>query len=98
MLGFHCCMGFSLVVVHRLLIVVASLVMEHGLWGVWVLVVVVCGFSSCGMWTQSLWLLHSRAQAEQQWHMGLGAPWHVESSQIRDQTCISCTGQWIPYF
>ena len=30
------------------------------------------GFISCGMWAQELW------------HMGLVAPRHVESSQIRD--------------
>ena len=43
-LGLPCCMGFSLVaaggvhspvVVHRLLTVVAYLVAEHGLYGVW---------------------------------------------------------------
>ena len=48
MLGLHCCVGFSLVaegrvyslvVVQRLLIVVASLLVGHGL-------------SSCGMWAQ----------------------------------------------
>ena len=26
------------------------------------------------------------------WYTGLVAPWHVESSQTRDQTCVSCTG------
>ena len=30
-LGLHCCTGFSLIVVHGLLIVVASSVVEHGL-------------------------------------------------------------------
>ena len=30
-LGLHCCTGFSLVVMHRLLIVVASLVVEYRL-------------------------------------------------------------------
>ena len=30
-LGLHCCAGFSLVVMHRLLIVVASLVVEYRL-------------------------------------------------------------------
>ena len=30
-LGLHCCMGFSLIAVHRLLTAVASLVAEHGL-------------------------------------------------------------------
>ena len=27
--------------------------------------------------------------------MGLVALWHVGSSQIRDQTCVSCIGRWI---
>ena len=31
-LGLHCFTGFSLIVVCRVLIVVASLVAEHGLW------------------------------------------------------------------
>ena len=52
-LGLRCCSGFSLVVVSRsyslaamcqLLIVVASLVVEHGLWGAWVLVGAAPGF------------------------------------------------------
>ena len=52
-LGLRCCSGFSLVAVSRsyslvamcqLLIVVASLVVEHGLWGPWVLVVAVPAF------------------------------------------------------
>ena len=30
------------------------------------------------------------------WHMGLAALWHVESSQIRDQTCVPCVGRQIP--
>ena len=56
MLDLHCCMGFSLVVargvytlvvVQELLIVVASLVEEHALWGVQSSVVVACGLSSC---------------------------------------------------
>ena len=48
-----CCAGFSLVVVvmHGLLIAVASLVAEHGLWGTWASVVAAPGFSSCGSWT-----------------------------------------------
>jgi len=41
MLGLHCCMGFSPVVVCRLLLVVASLTVEHGALGH-------LGFSSCG--------------------------------------------------
>ena len=52
----HCCpwafsscrqQGLLFVVVRRLLIVVASLVAEHGL-GAWASVVVACGLSSCG--------------------------------------------------
>ena len=31
-LGLHCCMEYSLVAVHKLLIAVASLVAEYGLW------------------------------------------------------------------
>ena len=27
--------------------------------------------------------------------MGLVAPWHVGSSQTRDQTCVPCIGRWI---
>ena len=27
--------------------------------------------------------------------MGLVALWHVRSSRIRGQTCLSCTGRWI---
>ena len=55
-LGLHCCMGFSLVVksrgyslvvVHGLLIVRASLVAEHGLQGAWASVTAAHGLSSC---------------------------------------------------
>ena len=58
MLGLHRCSGFSLVVVSRsyslvamcqLLIVVASLVVERGLWGAWALVVAAeQRLSTCG--------------------------------------------------
>ena len=41
------------------------------------------GFSSCGTWAQQLWLAVSRAQAQQLWHMGPVAPWHVGSSRAR---------------
>ena len=27
------------------------------------------------------------------WCMGLAAPWYVESSWIRDQTCVPCIGR-----
>ena len=40
----------TLVEVHILLIALASLVVEHRLYGAWSLVVVACGFSSCGAW------------------------------------------------
>ena len=58
-LGLHCYVGFSLVMSSRayslavvlgLLIVVASLIMEHRLWGTWALVVVPCGLSSSSSW------------------------------------------------
>ena len=49
MLGHICSVGFSLVVVPRLLIVVTSLVVEHGLEGVQTSVVTACGLSSCGV-------------------------------------------------
>ena len=34
-------------------------------------------FSSCGTRAQQLWLMGSRAQAQQLWHTGLVALWHV---------------------
>jgi len=57
------------------------------------------GFSSCSIWAQEFWLTGSRAQ-DQLWHTGLVAPWHMEFSQIRDQThvsCVSCIGRQILY-
>ena len=55
--------GYSLVVVHKLLMAVASLVAERGLSGAQALVVVACGLSNrgsrlsgCGTGT---WLLHA---------------------------------------
>ena len=53
------------------------------------------GFSSCGTRAQQLWLVGSRAQAQQLWRTGLVAPWHVGSSWIRDQTHVPCIGRWI---
>ena len=41
-------------------------------------------------WFLLLGLLHPRAQAQWLWHIGLAAPWHVESSQTRDQTRVPC--------
>ena len=44
---------------------------------------VCAGFSSCSM------------KAQQLWHMGLGALYHVESSWTRDWTRVSCIGRQI---
>ena len=60
---------------------VASLVAEHGL-------------QVCGL--QQLWLVGSRAQAQQLWHTGSVAPQHVGSSQTRAQTSVPCIGRQIP--
>ena len=49
MLGLLCYVGFSLVVVTRLLIVVTSLAVEHELEGTQTSVVAACGLSSCGV-------------------------------------------------
>ena len=49
MLGLHCCTGYSLAAVHRLLAVVVSLLAEPRLYGTWV---------------QQLQLPGSRAQAQ----------------------------------
>ena len=54
------------------------------------------GPSSCGMQAQQLWPSGSRAQAQQLWHIGLAAPWHVESSQTRARTRVPCIGRRIP--
>ena len=56
-LGLHCCVGFFLVAESRgyplvgvsgFLVAVASLVVEHGFWGLWASVVEVHGFRSRG--------------------------------------------------
>ena len=63
-LGLGCCMDFALVVVHRLLIAVASLVVEHRLWGAQSSVVLVHRSScpaACGIFLAQGWnpcLLH----------------------------------------
>ena len=51
------------------------------------------GFRSCSLQTQWLWLLGSRAWAQQLWYMGLVALQHVESSWARDQTRVPCIGR-----
>ena len=48
--GPRCCLGFSLAVELRLLILVASLVAEHGLCGSWASAVTAHGHISCSSW------------------------------------------------
>ena len=64
-LGLLCWVGFSpavasvfysLVAMHRLLTGVASLVVEHGLWGVWASVAETQGLSWCSSLTLEHWL------------------------------------------
>ena len=103
-LGLRCCVqafsgcgerGLLFIAVHRLLIAVASLVVEHGLQARGLQQLQHVGFSSCSMWAQQLWLVGSRAQAQQLWCMGLVAPRHVGSSRTRAQTCVTCSGRRI---
>ena len=88
-LGLRCCVrafsscgerGLLFVVVQGLLTAVASLAAEHGL-------------QVRGL--QQLWLTGSRLQAQQLWHTGLVAPWHVGSSQTRARTRVPCIGRRI---
>ena len=87
-LGLHCCTdfsvvvvskGYSLVAVHGSLIVVASLVAGHGLWGTWASGVVFLG---------------SRAQAQWLWHTDLVAPQHVGSSWGIDPMSPALAGRF----
>ena len=90
-------LGFSLdterkyhsFVVHGLLIVVLSLVLEHRIWGVWASVVVMHGLSSWG----------SRAPGHRLWScgtwVGLVVLKHVGSSWTRDQTSVPSIARWI---
>ena len=73
------CVGFSL----RWLLLLWSTGSRH------------MGFSSCGTWAQQLWLVGSRAQAQQLWRTGLVAPQHVGSSWARARTRVPCIGRWI---
>ena len=75
--GLHCCAGSSLVAVRGLLTVVASLVGEHRLQGIWASIVAAHGLSRCGS------VLGSGAQAQESWCMGLAALWPLWSSQDR---------------
>ena len=86
----HCCVDFSLVVVSRGsspvmvqgLLIVASVVTEHGLSGAWPSAVVAPRLESTGLAVMVHGLSCSMAQG---------------SSWIRDETCVSCTGRWILY-
>ena len=53
------------------------------------------GFSRYGTRAQQLWLVGSRAQAQQLWRMGLVAPRHVGSSWTRARTRVPCIGRRI---
>ena len=66
--------GYSVVVVLGCLTAVASLAVEHGLWGAQASVVAVCGLSSCG----------SQALEHRLGSCGLVALQHVGSSWTRD--------------
>ena len=88
-LGLRCCTqafsscgerGLLFVAVRRLLIAVASLIVEHGL-------------QVRGL--QQLWLTGSRAQAQQLWHTSLVALRHVGPSRTRARTRVPCIGRRI---
>ena len=92
----YCCVGVSLVVQSRscsvvavcgLFIVVAPLVVEHGLGGMWASVVAVHRLSSCS----------SQALAQELCRMGLVAHRHVGGFRARDFTGASCIGRQILY-
>ena len=76
--------GYSLAVMHRLLIAVASLVGRTAAGHM--------SFSSCGSRALGYRLSHCGLDS-----CDLVAPWNVGSSQIRDRTCISHTGRQILY-
>ena len=84
MLGLHCWAGFSLVTVLRLLLMVASLVAEHGLSSVQASAAAACGLRTCGSWAPG----HSLSQL---WDTGLAFLQPVGSSQTRDWSCVPRT-------
>ena len=86
-LGLRCCVGFSLVVVTG----GPSSLRYLGVSLQWLLLLLNTGSRVHGL--QQLWLAGSRAQAQQLWLRGLVAVQHVGSSQIRDQTPVSCIGR-----
>ena len=53
------------------------------------------GFSTCGTPAQQLWLVGSRAQAQQLWRTHLVAPQHVGSSRTTARACVPCIGRLI---
>ena len=55
------------------------------------------GFDRCSSGAQRFRSLSSRAQAQKLWHTGLVIPRHVDSSQIRDRTRVSCICRRILY-
>ena len=80
-LGLCCCNSLCPVAASRFLTTVVSLAVGHRLEGTWGSV---------------MWLLGSRAHAQMQ-RTSLVARRHVGSSQIRDQTWVSCIDRWILY-
>ena len=97
MLGFHCCMDFFLVVesksyslaaVCRLLIVAASFIVQHGLWGTQSAVAAALGLSSCSSWAleHSLNSLGARAQL-------LHGMWGLPKSEI-EPTSSALSGKF----
>ena len=84
-LGLRCCMGFSLVMRGgRSLVAMYRLLIAEAYCRAWALGQ--AGFSRC-----------SSPTPEHRWLMGLVALRHVQSSRIRNQTHVSCTGRWILY-
>ena len=52
------------------------------------------GFPCCRIWFLGcMSFSHCSSWAQQLWHIGLVAPWYVESSQTRDWTCVPCIGR-----
>ena len=80
-----------------------SVVVAHGLFVVWLLLLLstdsrVCGFQAFGSWAQQFWFPGSRAQAKQLVANGLSCSTAcVGSSQSRDHTHVSCIGSRILY-
>ena len=61
----------------------------------WLLLLQSTGSMAHGL--QQLQLLGPRAWLQYLWHLGLVVPWHVGSSQIRDQTCVPYIGRLMLY-